>query len=338
MDDERREEMKWRQSFHRSDPTKKLGWLEEVDMHEFWRLTVASYTRCNLTKSTDKLMAIASIAGKMQKDFRIISYNVTSPREQEAFSNNVDSPSEQEAYYVGIWKRGFIQQLAWKVTDWRSAAGGSHYRAPSWTWASVDGAVMPPARIVRQQDYEMEVWEPNGISLHFVKPGLRTGPVHFGSLTGSAALYHMEFDEPRSKKKEWVWAGAGSELHGGLCRLALDQRLQDLSFEEGNAELVEISGDKGSRTLGCTVVMLFYVRDIEAEAHDVTFSGSGLAVRLVSRGTVKTYSRFGLVEFWKLGGNAWKKLQGSMKEKEKKQGEVAPADDLPADRFIITIL
>jgi hypothetical protein len=325
MDDERRDEMKWRQSLHRIDPVKKLDWLEEADMHEFWRLTVASYTACNLTKSTDKLMAIASIASKMQKDFRILSCD-----------NN--SSYDQEAYHVGIWQRGFVQQLAWKVTKWRPAAKPQVYRAPSWTWASVDGVVMPPVRVELQKEYEMKVWLPNGINLQLKMPSVPTGPVHFGSLTVQAALYHLEFQEPLAGKKDWEWVESNSRFQDVFCHLCLDQRPEELSFRGDGTDGIEISNDKRTRTLKCLVVMLFYARDLGTRADGSTFSGSGLAVRRVSGGTIEMYSRFGLVEFHSIGGNAWKKLQALMMTKRKTPDEVAPSDNLPADRFVATIL
>lgn len=325
MDDERRDEMKWRQSLHRTDPVKKLNWLEEADMHEFWRLTVASYTACDLTKPADKLMAIASIASKMQKDFRILSWD-----------NN--SSHDQEAYYVGIWKRGFIQQLAWKVTEWRPAAKPQVYRAPSWTWASVDGVVMPPVRVELPKDYEMEVWSPGGINLQFVKPSVTTGPVYFGSLTVKAALYHLEFNAPLANEKNWEWVDSDSRFRDVFCRLCLDQRLEELSFREDGNDGIEICSDKRTRTLKCPVMMLFYARDLGTRADGSTFSGCGLAVRRISNGTIDMYSRFGLVEFSSIGGNAWNKLETLMMRKTKTPDEVAPSDDLPADRFVATII
>jgi hypothetical protein len=325
IEDERRDEMKWRQSVHRIDAFKKLGWLEEADMHEFWRLTVASYTKCNLTKSTDKLMAIASIASKMRRDFRIYSYG--------------ENPAhEEEAYYVGIWQRGFVQQLAWKVTKWRPAAEPRVYRAPSWTWASVDGVVMPPVRIELEKDYELEVWPSNGISLQHMMPSMTTGPVHFGSLTVQAALYILEFQETPSDEKDWEWVESDGRFHDVFCRLCLDQRLEELSFPNDSTDSVRISGDKGTRTLKCLVVMLFYAHDLGTTGGSITFSGSGLAVRCISGDTIDLYSRFGLVEFSCLGEHAWNKLQASMVTKENMVDNVAPSDNLPTDRFIATIL
>jgi hypothetical protein len=286
---------------------------------------VASYTACNLTKSTDKLMAIASIASKMQKDFRILSCD-----------NN--SSYDQEAYHVGIWQRGFVQQLAWKVTKWRPAAEPRVYRAPSWTWASVDGVVMPPVRVELQKDYEMEVWPPNGINLQLKKPSVPTGPVHFGSLTVKTALYSLKFKEPSSGKRDWEWVESDSRFQDVFCRLYLDQRPEESLFRDDNIDSVEISGEKRTHTLKCLVAMLFYARDLGNRADSITFSGNGLAVRRISGSTIDMYSRFGLVEFHCLGGNAWNELRASMMTKRKMPDEVTPSDDLPADRYIATIL
>ncbi|EFQ36017.1 heterokaryon incompatibility protein [Colletotrichum graminicola] len=82
-----------------------------------WRDLVKQYSRCALTKNTDKLPAFAGVAKLFQ--------DITG-----------------DAYYAGLWESSFLDQLDWRVYK-PSKRVSSEYRAPSWSWASIDGAVRP---------------------------------------------------------------------------------------------------------------------------------------------------------------------------------------------------
>ncbi|KAH8645956.1 heterokaryon incompatibility protein-domain-containing protein, partial [Tricladium varicosporioides] len=92
--------------------------------HQTWLCTVEIYTRCQLTYPKDKLIAISGIAG-------------------------VFHPS-LGTYCLGLWKDHLSMGLLWSLaeppslmTTLRLATGPKRhnrpYRAPSWSWASVDG-------------------------------------------------------------------------------------------------------------------------------------------------------------------------------------------------------
>ncbi|KZL80920.1 heterokaryon incompatibility protein [Colletotrichum incanum] len=82
-----------------------------------WRDLVKQYSQCALTKNTDKLPAFAGLAKLFQ--------DITG-----------------DAYHAGLWKYSLLDQLDWQVYN-PSKRVSSDYRAPSWSWASIDGAVRP---------------------------------------------------------------------------------------------------------------------------------------------------------------------------------------------------
>ncbi|KAM5341826.1 hypothetical protein ACJ41O_014857 [Fusarium nematophilum] len=82
-----------------------------------WIDMVASYSRCELTRSEDKLWAFSGIAKLFQE---------TSGGE----------------YLAGLWKSRLLELLDWRVYE-PKARLSSAYRAPSWSWASIDGPVKP---------------------------------------------------------------------------------------------------------------------------------------------------------------------------------------------------
>ena len=87
--------------------------------HAVWQRALSSYTHASLTKSEDKLIALGGIASEL-------------------------SPNFSEGYYIaGLWKEYLATELLWYV-DSNTASGRQHeYRAPSFSWASVDGGIVP---------------------------------------------------------------------------------------------------------------------------------------------------------------------------------------------------
>lgn len=92
-----------------SDPLRELQRL--------WGGILERYTRCNLTYTTDRLAALAGLAKVMQHAFN-------------------------DQYCAGMWKSHIVTQLSWLPSGGQllfpSTPRPSPYRAPSWSWASLD--------------------------------------------------------------------------------------------------------------------------------------------------------------------------------------------------------
>lgn len=102
--------------------------------HDIWRRLGNMYARCELTQpDKDKLMAISGLAKATQRELG-------------------------DEYLAGLWKGNLVGDLLWRVRKTRRQIRGSvpdgfnlrrwdystratNYRAPSWSWASVDGLV-----------------------------------------------------------------------------------------------------------------------------------------------------------------------------------------------------
>lgn len=98
------------------------GWTAQ-DLVKEWHRAVSEYSTLALTKSSDRLPAIAGIARQMQKLRR------------------------GEDYFAGLWRESCLEDLLW-FHNCQQGPGG--YRecvrdtlcAPSWSWACVDKAVI----------------------------------------------------------------------------------------------------------------------------------------------------------------------------------------------------
>ena len=80
-----------------------------------WSAIVEQFTKRNLTKQQDRLVAIAGLASAMNQIW----------------------PDE---YLCGLWKSNLNRGLLWFNVDENSQRHNSYY-APSWTWASITGKI-----------------------------------------------------------------------------------------------------------------------------------------------------------------------------------------------------
>ncbi|KAL3296891.1 P-loop containing nucleoside triphosphate hydrolase protein [Colletotrichum asianum] len=83
-----------------------------------WYYILDYYNNCHLTKSDDKLVATSAIAKDMKK--------------------HLSHLGESSVYLGGLWRSRMPRNLLWQVSN--PAKRPERYRAPSWSWASVDNA------------------------------------------------------------------------------------------------------------------------------------------------------------------------------------------------------
>lgn len=106
----------------------------DSSLETLWRRAVRSYTSCNLTQQTDKLMAIWSVA-KLVRD---------------------GMDAGLDGYAEGMWSRGLEEQIAWRLaipgaeTEKLAVLADSH---PSWSWASWHVEVELRSRSVERRYY-----------------------------------------------------------------------------------------------------------------------------------------------------------------------------------------
>ncbi len=97
-----------------------IGSRDSHPQQQFWREVIERYSLRRLTMPSDKLVALSALA----KDVANASKDV---RPQD--------------YLAGIWRQNLSFELRWQMADPPRAR--PPYRAPSWSWASVDGKVRP---------------------------------------------------------------------------------------------------------------------------------------------------------------------------------------------------
>lgn len=101
-------------------PVKTL--LDSQALECRWWTLCFRYSSCDLTYPGDKLVAISGVAREFQQ-------------------------RNGGLYYAGLWREGIEEQLCWQPLEPQTRPA---YRAPSWSWAAVDGVIKfsiqyPPA-------------------------------------------------------------------------------------------------------------------------------------------------------------------------------------------------
>lgn len=84
--------------------------------YDLWARIVQYYTRTKLSYASDKLIAIGGLAERMEYALG-------------------------DTYLMGLWVQFLPSQLLWTVKDYQLSTRPSKYRAPSWSWFSMDGVI-----------------------------------------------------------------------------------------------------------------------------------------------------------------------------------------------------
>ncbi|KAF2802742.1 uncharacterized protein BDZ99DRAFT_576624 [Mytilinidion resinicola] len=82
-----------------------------------WESITKSYSQCTPTVPEAKLPALSNIAREMSQVFK------------------------GDEYLAGTWKSQLPRALLWQTTGKQGTHRSQRYRAPSWSWASVDGEI-----------------------------------------------------------------------------------------------------------------------------------------------------------------------------------------------------
>ncbi|KAH6898072.1 tol protein [Thelonectria olida] len=136
-----------------------------------WNLLVQRYSECQLTRPSDKLSAFAGIASYFQLLLRA-------------------------NYIYGMWESRLIDQLGYVVEE-PAAKQSLQYRAPSWSWASLDGPIMSP-----------RVGE-----LPFTHVKLEEGGVKLGQLRLRGSLTRATYSHPTPPRKSDIILEGGKVLN-----------------------------------------------------------------------------------------------------------------------------
>jgi Heterokaryon incompatibility protein (HET) len=182
-----------------------------------WNDLVQDYSERKLTKESDKLPALSGLARLFQERYG-------------------------DQYLAGLWKSHLIEDLCWQcfgATNTRP----NKYRAPSWSWASVNGLLSITeiggwADLAEVLDVQVEVKGENPY-----------GEVNSGDLTLRTALERLwiveEHDELAHKRHARMFSKNGDK-EGWPVSFDIESELDQKIVEEQDVYLAPLAAREGS--------------------------------------------------------------------------------------------
>ena len=163
-----------------------------------WQKIVHAYMQCDLTYASDKLIALSGVA----EEFRSIS---------------------DDTYLAGLWKNCFfIEQLLWSVrygnkqVNGQPSARPSVYRAPSWSWLSID------ANITFGLSFKPSYIEIVEASIGLVDENSPTGQVKQGAVSICGQLERASFiKKPNQRAGFYLYDEDNNRM--GLVTITFDE-------------------------------------------------------------------------------------------------------------------
>ncbi|KAI0376402.1 HET-domain-containing protein [Hypomontagnella monticulosa] len=125
-----------------------------------WSTIITLYSGTKLTVPSDKLVAVSGLAKDVRKRLQCVR------------------PGEHR-YLAGLWEDVLMETLLWYVQVGSPARRAADYRAPSWSWASLDGNLIMPDMFLEET---IELSSILSTDMEFLG-GDDTGEVKGGTLT-----------------------------------------------------------------------------------------------------------------------------------------------------------
>lgn len=197
----------------------EIGWKDEARPKELlalasqknsvmgnkhtWDIVHKAYANTRLTFPTDRVLALAGLAKYFQCCF-------------------------QDTYVVGMWRQTLHINLVWEVPSrkWRRVWSEtdkkklSQYRAPSWSWLSVEGTTYLSQALQDQGDNQELKFVYEIIDVHMAHiTDDQTGLVKHGSLYLRGILVPIALGELKEHMEDcypyWSFTLVGFEQHDG---------------------------------------------------------------------------------------------------------------------------
>ncbi|KAH7303940.1 heterokaryon incompatibility protein-domain-containing protein [Stachybotrys elegans] len=181
---------------------------DDTTVHELtklWHRVLWDYTPRRLTSPPDRLKAISGVA--------------------EEFCHLL----QHSRYIVGLWKHHLLGDLLWMKNFEDPLPSPSIYRAPSWSWASVDGTVSHPASVIGSENAYCVVLE---CQVELKREDSPFGEIKGGHLKVCGRLTKMNWNSSRHLLYGPTPEGVDSVIIGG----AYPDRLEDVRVHQMQEE------------------------------------------------------------------------------------------------------
>jgi hypothetical protein len=168
--------------------SQRLGTNTVVDATSIWWAAVNEYSMRNLTNQLDKLSAIRGLA---------------------VYLYGSHTSGDDNRYIMVQWTNSMAAGLLWYVDLGKERPRPKSYRAPSWSWASVEGVISNDSLLLKEADAGIEMIDINiqdNVSTTLSQPWLQDRCSPGSSITLCGSLKAMRWSEAtlESDKRYYV--------------------------------------------------------------------------------------------------------------------------------------
>lgn len=231
-----------------------LSEKKEVDYSwylQIWGKIVKEYSSRKLTKGEDKLVALSGLAKEIQL-------------------------RTGDEYLAGLWRRSLPMSLLWACTD-ENAVRFQEYRAPSWSWAALDGEIVLDyfSKAIKHGQYH------NLVQVQEVKVISAIGDVMTQVSGGSLSL--------KGRLTTCSYIYTAGEIFGKL-KTFIPNGEQVLDGDAYN-DIRSLEEDRLVEDLYCIPIILDNIHQVTADSEDLDSIGCLL---LQYTQEARTFKRFGI--------------------------------------------
>jgi hypothetical protein len=281
-----------------------LGGLDQalfdavIKFNQTWISIVKTYTTANLTYEKDKLIALSGVAKMLQ--------NISGKK-----------------YLAGLWEPFLTSGLLWYVWEGRRDTRPPEYRAPSWSWASIDGVVDNFFPYCNPRKTKIQILNAELINVNPEPASTITMVMQHGRLTIKGKVGTANVSRP------YINNGAEDNVFGeSIIRNLSDARPYHL-VEQGGRSSIGLFYPDTKQDVVENITFLVIVVDgpltakelLEVRTGRTLYNESPLirGLALVPSGSVEDeYRRVGYIEFMHhVGGALWEPTKSVVKNCKK---------------------
>ncbi|KAH6666063.1 heterokaryon incompatibility protein-domain-containing protein [Halenospora varia] len=242
---------------------------QQYQAHQQWKEIVDNYTSRHLTFGSDKLVAISALAHRFQTE-------------------NLGSE-----YLAGLWSQDLAAQLLWttarlQLRD-KATTRQTEYRAPTWSWASIDGRIHPSTPYLYPGRFQTH-FKVHSAETTCVASANQFGSVSSGQIVVSGRIVLVSLiSEPNHREGTasyhlQVHSSSGMLIPRGTLSGEIELATKDCTYEDGQ-KVLDVYKD------------IYFIECIDH--YDGGQRGRGRAGILLQRKnvTATTFERFGRYNF-----------------------------------------
>ena len=209
-----------------------------------WYNSIADYSECALTQPTDKLVALSGVAQSYRDLNRL----------------------QDEDYIAGYWKSQLPYALCWQTKKLKWTYRPPVYIAPSWSWASIEGAIDYGFSAEEMEKVSTKsLCQIKDIKLHHVHARYKTGPLRGGCIHLRGHIigpithefeYLAEDDEIQQALQTADWGYDETSVSGYSVVSYLDQLEPDLC-QDGHVDGASRKSAQADESLQLCLLPIF---------------------------------------------------------------------------------